>query len=296
MHLYEVESAMKQEPIGDVENGDDASRCSGSSTGSRASLMISDNWLPRISDAIHTSAVRHGETIVVLENEDTGETQVGRYSMFDDKDGPRRSDSMVDSKQAVLVEPSTRQQLVVDTFSESQLRQQSVDRAQVNSTAWPQQDGTSKDAGGVALVSMNQLIAGHTGFNPEKSPISATGHTSDGTAPAPLELVYPMFCIYMLGVVMLYFVGINTSMAEVGKCSHIYWLILAMSYPGLGIIMYYCVGHVSEKQRVVANVLPGDLDFTEGQMTRPAAAFVIGKQTCMPFCIVHHHPLDLIVM
>lgn len=357
LHLYEVESAVRGHMAGSssivsnpaggkynasiiMEQGQNARDTSKSQQSgvSEVSLMIHEGLGPRsragselaISDIKGSKGDEgEGETVIVLEDEETGETSIATYSHF--------TGSSVDhdphlhthhSTQKVLVEPATHQQLVIETFTDKQLTELAISRAssraasrQGSRQGSSRQNSTYSNNGGAEVVvniphmlraSLADFSAGATRtsagavdapnlslINPvsESSDYDGRQHHHDSSSTkqeevidvtgskSELELVYPMISVYVLFATLVYFVAVNTGMAEVGKCSTLYWCILGLSYPGLAAIVYYCIDYTSVQQEEhPESVLPGDLNYTKDKFLRPTAAFIIGM--CFALCLL----------
>jgi len=259
------------------------------------SLMIHEGVAPR-PPAPTDVLTDHGDTVVVLENENTGETKVAMFSRFSGstvtiEDGKSSSSA----HHMVLVESATQQKLVIDTFTEQQLVEQSLSRASAQSSRRTSKASstskTSKRGGAGAtadtgaadieqlrasLVDLHRSQSAYGGDSDSVSKGNDPG--TDTEADVQLDIVYPMISVYVLLVVLAYFIAVNTGMAEVPKCGDAYWVILALSYPGLAVIVYYCINYTSEQQELDPDgVLPGDLNCTKDKFLRPTVAFVIGE-------------------
>ena len=178
----------------------------------------------------------------------------------------------------VLEDSSSSHRLVIEQYTSAELDSQTNSRA----------NSRSRADSALSISHISTLARPLSGLY--TSGMDTCTERNRGTSlleadkPPEVRLVYPVLTIYVLFATLCYFVAVNTTMAEVPKCSPGYWIVLALSYPGLAGIIYWAIGHTSSVQTAdPSSVLAGDLDFTENQVLRPLMSFCIGE------CLVWLH-------
>ena len=92
-----------------------------------------------------------------------------------------------------------------------------------------------------------------------------------------VDIVIPVFSLGLLLLSLVFFVCVNISMTLTPKCSTLYWVFLACSYPVLIGFIYYIIEHLSGIQTSHPDsVLYGDVNITQDKVSRPIMSFMIG--------------------
>lgn len=92
-----------------------------------------------------------------------------------------------------------------------------------------------------------------------------------------VDMIVPVFSIFLLLLSLLFFILVNISMTLISKCSTLYWVFFASSYPILVVCCYYIIEYLSDAQvNNPESVLYGDVNVTQDKLSRPIMSFLIG--------------------
>ena len=258
VHLYELESVVKQDSKSHGNNKSDFDSKISSSTITNPLAPTSSPYHESIilsndqGDIIHGTGETGEDTVVVLEDEDGG-ASIGieeghRNSLHSQHSQHSQSLSHRISFSNTSTTAAAAPALVIDHVTEDAIHRQSFKTR-------PSLINTTFHTGSFDITQADTTD-------------SDKNHTS---------VILPTKTIAIIIAVLIYFIIINTITSFYSKCSNIFWIIFSISYVILSVMMYTILEYIIHKQTSEeGNILLGDVNFSHDKFLRPIVAFIIG--------------------